>query len=53
MEEGMPHQASKQGDLALFSKYRIITLLSILGKVFNRVQMSRLEEAVDPHLRDH
>ena len=53
MEEGISHQASKKGDLSLCSNYRGITLLSIPGKVFNRVLLNRLKDAVDPHLRDH
>ena len=39
--------------LSLCSNYREITLLSIPGKVFNRVLLNRLKDAVDPHLRDN
>ena len=53
MEEGIPHQASKKGDLSLCSNYRGITLQSVLDKVFNRVLSNRLKDAVDLHLRDH
>ena len=53
MEEGISHQASKKGDLSLCSNYRGITLLSIPGKVFNRVLLNILKDPVDPHLRNH
>ena len=50
MGRGMPHQAAKNGR-SLCSHYRETTLLSIPGKVFNRVLRNRLKEAVDPHIR--
>ena len=40
-------------DLSLCSNYKGITLLSIPGKVFNRVMLNRVKDAADPHLRDH
>ena len=52
MEEGIPHQASKKVDLSLCSKYRGIALLSLPGKIFNRVLLKSLKEAVDPRLHD-
>ena len=53
MEEGISHQASRKGYFSLCSSYyRGITLLSIIGKVLNRVLLNRLKFAVDPHLRD-
>jgi hypothetical protein len=42
----------KKGDLSSCSNYRGITLLSIPGKVFNRILLNRMKDAVDPHLRD-
>lgn len=42
----------KKGDLSKCSNYRGITLLSVPGKVFNRVILERMKDAVDPHLRD-
>lgn len=42
----------KKGDLSSCSSYRGITLLSIPGKVFNRVLLNRMKEGVDPQLRD-
>ena len=53
MEEAIPHQDFKTGDHILCSNFRGITLLSITGKVFNRVPLNVLKHAVDPHLRDH
>ena len=43
----------KRGDLSKCSNYRGISLLSVLGKIFNRVILSRLKNAVDPRLRDN
>lgn len=42
----------KKGHLSSCSSYRGITLLSIPGKVFNRVLLNRVKEGVDPQLRD-
>ena len=48
IEEGIPHQASKNRDLGLCSNYMGITLMSIPGEVFKRVLLNRLKDAVDP-----
>ncbi|KAL5016141.1 hypothetical protein ScPMuIL_005730, partial [Solemya velum] len=51
-KEGYLIKLPKKGDLSSCSNYRGITLLSIPGKVFNRVLLNRMKEAVDPQLRD-
>ncbi|VDP01155.1 unnamed protein product, partial [Schistosoma curassoni] len=42
----------KKGDLIKYENYRGITLLSVPGKVFNRVLLNRMKDAVDAKLRD-
>ncbi|VDP49667.1 unnamed protein product [Schistosoma curassoni] len=42
----------KKGDLSKCENYRGITLLSLPGKVFNRVLLNRLKDAVDVQLRE-
>ena len=42
----------KKGDLGLCSNYRGITLLSVPGKVLNRIILERLKGPVDRTLRD-
>ena len=42
----------KKGDLSSCSNYRGITLLSIQSKVFNRVLLNRMRDAIDTHHRD-
>ncbi|VDO72770.1 unnamed protein product [Schistosoma margrebowiei] len=42
----------KIGDLSKCDKYRGITLLSIPGKIFNRVLLNRMKDSVDTQLRD-
>lgn len=42
----------KKGDLSNCNNYRGISLLSIPGKVFNRVILERIRDATDPQLRD-
>ncbi|KAH9581746.1 hypothetical protein MS3_00000630 [Schistosoma haematobium] len=42
----------KKGDLSKCENYKAITLLSIQGKVFNRVFLSRMKDSVDAQLRD-
>ena len=51
-KEGYLIKIPKKGDLSSCSNYRGITLLSIPGKVFNRVLLNRMKNAVDPLLRD-
>ncbi|VDO79179.1 unnamed protein product [Schistosoma curassoni] len=43
---------SKQGDLSKSENYRGITILSIPGKVLNRVLLYRMNASVDAQLRD-
>ena len=42
----------KKGDLSNCANYRGITLLSVPGKVFSRILLNRIKDAVDPKLRD-
>uniref|UniRef100_A0AAV2JEM2 Ig-like domain-containing protein n=1 Tax=Knipowitschia caucasica TaxID=637954 RepID=A0AAV2JEM2_KNICA len=51
-KEGYLIKLPKKGDLSSCSNYRGITLLSIPGKVFNRILLNRMKDSVDPHLRD-
>ena len=51
--EGHLVKLPKKGDLGNCSNYRGITLLSIPGKVFNRVLLDRIKDAVDAQLRDN
>jgi len=51
-KEGYLIKLPKKGDLSSCSNYRGITLLSILGKVFNRVLLNRMKNAIDPQLRE-
>ena len=44
---------SKKGDLRNCDNYRGISLLSVPGKVLNRVVLERLRVAVDPNLREN
>ena len=43
----------KKGDLSNCGNYRGITLLSIPGKIFNRILLERMKETIDVHLRDN
>ena len=43
---------AKKGDLRDCNNYQGIMLLSVPGKVFNRVLLERMKEAVDPKLQD-
>ena len=52
-KEGLLTKTPKEGDLGLCSNYRGITLLSVPGKVLNRVILKRLKGPVDLRLRDH
>ena len=51
-KEGHLVKIPKKGDLSKCENYRGITLLSIPGKVFNRVLLNRIKTATDPKLRD-
>ena len=51
-KEGYLIKIPKKGDLSSCSNYRGITLLSIPSKVFNRVLLNRIKNAVDPMIRD-
>ncbi|VDO99558.1 unnamed protein product [Schistosoma curassoni] len=42
----------KKGDLSKCENYRVITLLSIPGKVLNRVLLNRMKDAADAPFRD-
>lgn len=50
--EGHIVKLPKKGDLRKCNNYRGITLLSVPSKIFNRVILNRLQEAVDRRLRD-
>ena len=43
----------KKGDLSKCANYRGISLLSVPGKVFNRILLDRMKDEVDKILRDH
>nr|KAG5694374.1 hypothetical protein BaRGS_002228 [Batillaria attramentaria] len=47
-KEGIVIKLSKKGDLRDCSNYGGIMLLSVPGKVLNRVLLERMREAVDP-----
>jgi len=49
--EGLLIKIPKKGDFGLCSNYRGITLLSVPGKVLNRVILERLKGPVDLTLR--
>ncbi|VDP44279.1 unnamed protein product [Schistosoma margrebowiei] len=51
-KEGHLVKIPKKKDLNKCENYRGITLLSIPGKVFNRVLLNRMKDAVDAQLRD-
>ncbi|CAH8613024.1 unnamed protein product [Schistosoma curassoni] len=51
-KEGLLIKIPKKGDLSKCDNYRSITLLSIPGKVFNRVLLNRMKGNVDAKLRD-
>ena len=48
-----PVKLPKKGDMQVCNNYRRIILLSVPGKVLNRVILDRLEREVDAKLRDH
>ncbi|KAK2160593.1 hypothetical protein NP493_1638g00017 [Ridgeia piscesae] len=49
----VPREAPKKGDMQDCNNYRGIMLLSVPGKVLNRVILDRLKTGVDAKLRDH
>ena len=51
-KEGYLIKIPKKGDLSKCENYRGISLLSVPGKVFNRVLLNRMKDAVDAELRD-
>lgn len=51
-KEGYLIKLPKKGDLTNCNNYRGITLLSIPSKVFNRIILNRIKDAVDTQLRD-
>ena len=51
-KEGIVIKLPKKGDLRVCNNYRGIMLLSVPGKVLNRVLLERMKEAVDPQLQD-
>ena len=52
-KEGYIIKIPKKGDLSACSNYRGISLLSVPGKIFNRIILNRIKNAVDPKLRDN
>ena len=52
LKEGYLTKLPKKGDLISCFNYRGITLLSIPGKVFNRVLLNRMKDAIDPQLHE-
>ena len=40
----------KKGDLTKYDNYRGISLMSIVGKVYNRILLNRLQPFIDPLL---
>ncbi|XP_052253125.1 uncharacterized protein LOC127859659 [Dreissena polymorpha] len=51
-KEGNLIKLPKKGDLSSCSNYQRITLLSVPGKVFNRILLNRMKDSVDPHFSD-
>nr|KAG5698578.1 hypothetical protein BaRGS_027089 [Batillaria attramentaria] len=51
-KEGIVIKLPKKGDHRDCSNYRGIMLLSVPGKVLNRILLERMREEVDPMLRD-
>ena len=51
-KEGYLIKLPKKGDLRNCNNYRGIKLLSVPGKVFNRILLERMKGRVDPILRD-
>ena len=53
LKEGHLVKLPKKGDLSICDNYRRIMLLSVPGKVLNRVMLKRMKNAVDTKLRDN
>lgn len=51
-KEGYLIKLPKKVDFSNCNNYRGITLLSVPGKVFNRILLKRMKDSVDPQLRD-
>ena len=43
----------KKGDLTLMSNYRVISLMSVTAKVYNKAILHRIRRAVDNKLRQN
>ena len=52
-KEGHLVKLPKKGDLSICDNYRGIMLLSVPGKVLNRVMLERMKKTVDHKLRDN
>lgn len=51
-KEGYLIKIPKKGDLSNCANYRGIILLSVPGKVFNRVILNKMKDLIDAQLRD-
>ena len=51
-KEGYLIQIPKKGDLSRCDNFREITLLSVPGKVLNRIILARMKDEVDKTLRE-
>ena len=51
-KEGILVTLPKKGNLSECNNYRGIMLLSVPGKVLNRIILERMKDVIDPHLRD-
>ena len=51
-KEGYLIKIPKKGDLSRFDNYRRITLLSVPGKILNRIILERMKDKVDQTLRE-
>ena len=51
-KEGFINKIPNKGDLGNCANYRGITLLSVPGKVLNRIILDRMQDVVNQQLRD-
>ncbi|VDP55094.1 unnamed protein product [Schistosoma mattheei] len=51
-KEGHLIRIPKKGDLSKCENYRGVTLLSVPGKVFNKLLLNGMKDAVDAQIRD-